>query len=337
MNDLRDTERRLSNLLHETTPEPPASIDLHALARTAKTPSRRTSRDVVRRWAAPLIAAAAVVAAIAGGLSIVVDRDGDVPVSVDGVSPAQMDQARKALANWEEAVRANPSVAVLPTTQQVGQWEPAVAEEYAKALARGAFKVSHPLGRSAQPVGEIAWAGGDVRATTVLSAAATYEQLVQCAICEAPIVVTDAMRTTMTVQTPRGPATVPAWRFTLQNTKVELLRTAFPLRNLTPLPATPYNPNRWTTVSEANVSADGRTVTARFTGNLEECYSYTAHAVESGQALILVVNDHLNPGVEGCNDVGVPRTATLELPTSLAGRAILDLSSGLPIPIAPGG
>lgn len=53
MNDLRDTERRLSDLLHDTTPEPPASIDLHALARTAMTPSHRTSRDVVRRLAAP--------------------------------------------------------------------------------------------------------------------------------------------------------------------------------------------------------------------------------------------------------------------------------------------
>ncbi|WP_328996005.1 hypothetical protein OG394_15240 [Kribbella sp. NBC_01245] len=344
MNDLRDTERRLSDLLHDTTPEPPASIDLHALARTAMTPSHRTSRDVVRRLAAPLVAAAAVIGAIAGGLAIVVGGGTAVPGS-SSVDEASMAQARQALAHWEAAVRANPAVGVLPTTQVIGQWEPAFLKRHAEAIASGAVKPGAKLDQKIQPPGKLVWADGEERPTMVLTANATYEQfpmpVATCAACE-PLEVTGARRTSMTIQTARGPVGVPAWRFSLRDTEVELVRSAIPPPTVTPLPQKPSQSHVWYRLDAAKVGADGRTVTVEFSGAVgprsQPCGAdYTAQAVESGEAVVIIVVADVHRGDGACPTVAKQRTVTVDLPKPLAGRVIVQLAEGVPVPFSPGG
>lgn len=75
---MTDPERRLAELLRESTPEPPSTIDLGRLARQARSaPSRRGS--VFGRWSAPALAAAAVVLVVAAVAVTVATQDGDEP------------------------------------------------------------------------------------------------------------------------------------------------------------------------------------------------------------------------------------------------------------------
>lgn len=344
MNDLRDTERRLSNLLHDTTPEPPASIDLHALARTAKTPSRRTNQRLVRRWTAPLVAAAAVLGAIAGGLAIVAGGGAAVPGSGSDEPPAaQVEQAYKAIAHWQDAVRTNPVLTVIPALQQVGQWEPGLAAKYAPVLAARNFRAPANLDRTPQAQSSVTWATGDVRPTGVLSAFGTFNVMTssasRCHPCT-PLVITGATRTTMNVQTTRGLATVPAWRFSLQGTQVQVLQSALPIPNVKRIPHDSQRRIHFIHLDRSVVQPDDQTITAEFVGarhpGSEVCgEDYTATAVETDDAVVIIVTTLPKPSggsgrEQACNTMGWPRTAEVRLRAELGGRPVIQLGDGVP-------
>lgn len=343
MNDLRDTERRLSNLLHETTPEPPASIDLHALARTAKTPSRRTSRDVVRRWAAPLIAAASVLGVIAGGAAVVIGGStGTTGPDTDQSTSPEVQQAHKVIAHWQAAVRDDRVLAVLPTMQQVGEWEPALAAKYARALAARSFAPfdDPPLPRNA---GEVTWADGEVdRHRQLASMGETVELMssfpTRCAGC-AQLEVSGAALTKMTVQTMRGTATVPAWRFSFKGTRVQVLHSALPAPLLQEIPQSPTSPVVFLQLARAVVEPDDRTITAEFTGgpvgNDYCAANYAATAVEAPDAVVIVITmlprTTVRPSEgQGCTDEGHARSAKVVLRDGLGNRPVIQLRDGIP-------
>jgi hypothetical protein len=60
---------------------------------------------------------------------------------------------------------------------------------------------------------------------------------------------------------------------------------------------------------------------------------YTAEAVESDLAVVVIVTEHRNPGLATCTAVGARRTAAVELASPLGDRAVLEVREGLPVPV----
>jgi hypothetical protein len=88
------------------------------------------------------------------------------------------------------------------------------------------------------------------------------------------------------------------------------------------------------------VSADGRSVTVYFTGRHsssdQPCGSdYTAEAVESDRAVVVVIVEHRYSGDndEMCELVGYGRTVTAALSRPLGTRVVLMLGYDTPLPI----
>ncbi|WP_067175108.1 hypothetical protein [Microtetraspora niveoalba] len=91
-------------------------------------------------------------------------------------------------------------------------------------------------------------------------------------------------------------------------------------------------------VSKVTVHRDGRTLTAEFTGGKTTgpCGAdYTARAVESTHAALIVVEEH--PHERGsswdCLDVGYRRRAIVRLGRPLGERAVLEAMRGMPVPV----
>lgn len=88
------------------------------------------------------------------------------------------------------------------------------------------------------------------------------------------------------------------------------------------------------------VHEDDRTLTAEFTGyrTTGPCGAdYTARAVESAHAALIVVEEH--PHERGaswdCPDVGYLRQVIVRLGRPLGDRAVLEAMRGLPVPVDP--
>jgi hypothetical protein len=93
-------------------------------------------------------------------------------------------------------------------------------------------------------------------------------------------------------------------------------------------------------VDRVTVDRDGRTLTVEFVGGVFKgpCgMDYTARAVESNHAALVVVEPHRLGSQEMCSAVGVGRTATVQLNRPLGGRAVLEAMSGMPVPVGPAG
>ena len=60
---------------------------------------------------------------------------------------------------------------------------------------------------------------------------------------------------------------------------------------------------------------------------------YTAEAVESPLAIVVIVVIHANPTSGACALVGAVRTAPVALAAQLGNRAVLEVQQGLPVPL----
>ena len=63
---------------------------------------------------------------------------------------------------------------------------------------------------------------------------------------------------------------------------------------------------------------------------------YTAEAVESDTAIVVIVHEHPNPGGGACALVGATRTAKVTLASPLGKRAVLEIKEGRPVPVTLG-
>ncbi len=103
----------------------------------------------------------------------------------------------------------------------------------------------------------------------------------------------------------------------------------------------PWNPNDppvGVTIDSASVTADGRQLTVAFVGaplpGDQPCgEDYTAEAVESDVAVVVIVTRHPHVTIGACTSVGAPRTATLKLAAPLGERTVLEVQQGLPVPV----
>ena len=103
----------------------------------------------------------------------------------------------------------------------------------------------------------------------------------------------------------------------------------------------PWNPNDspvGISIESTTGTVDGRQLTVTFVGapaGDQGCGAdYTAEAVESPTAVVVIVTEHPHSGLfAACSLVGALRTAVVELAAPLADRAVLEVKEGLPVPV----
>ncbi|MFE9693617.1 hypothetical protein [Micromonospora sp. NPDC005806] len=254
-------------------------------------------------------------------------------------------QAGEALARYDEAVRAAggaPFVPVGELTRQLGDWEPANGD-YKQALSAGLVQAASTLPAAPKSAGTIAWANGTSQDVRLISADAALAQLHaagtgDCSGC-APLKVTGARLSTMTVPTTRGSATVPAWDYTLDGTAVRLARAAVDpsaIVRVTPPPRGADHPHEGLAIESATTTTTSRDLTVTFTGapgpSSKPCGAdYGAEAAESELAVVVIIIEYRHAEHEACPAVGAQRSTTVELSRPLGERAVLEVRQGLPV------
>jgi hypothetical protein len=259
-------------------------------------------------------------------------------------APARQ-RAQAVLAAWADAVAAaGERAAVTPVgelTGQVGDWEEAVGDNNKRALMAGLIASDRPLPEEAPPDGEVVWQDGTTTKVPLMSAQQAIVAMestteVPCADC-LMLLVTDARLTSGPIETTRGPATVPIWEFTVQGTSVKVTRVAI----ANPVIVAP-DEGGWglgLAIDSASGTIDGDELTVAFVGAPNPGHmacgeDYTAEAVESELAVVVIVTRHSRVGQgEACTAVGARRTATATLAAPLGDRVVLDLQQGTPVPI----
>ncbi len=232
-------------------------------------------------------------------------------------------------------------VVVGDLTGQIGDWEELVGDNDKSALMSGQVRATTPLAQDTPPPGEVRWPDGTSTTVDLLSADRALEEITgsggsPCSDCR-PLDVTAARLSSGPVQTSRGPATAPIWEFSVlgSNVKVTRLAVANPITVVPP----PWDPNdapEGISISSARGGADAVQLTVSFVGapaaRDQPCGAdYSAEAVESRLAVVVIVLEDGNPAVGACSAVGAPRTALVHLASPLGERAVLEVKEGLPV------
>jgi hypothetical protein len=281
------------------------------------------------------------VVALAAGLS------GCALLSKDN-SPRLHQEAQADLARWSDAVTAaGGQSAVVPVgelTAQVGDWEEAVANTNKMALMAGLVEAAVSLSAETPPDGQLRWPDGSTRTVRLISAQQALSGLKadatgsSCPEC-VPLQITGARLTSGTVITSRGPAVAPVWEFTVQGTTVLVTRVAIADRvTVVPPPWNSSDPPVGISIDSATGTVGGRQLTVRFVGapgpGSQGCGAdYTAEAVESATAVVVIVTEHANGLPVPCTAVGAFRTAEVELSAPLGERTVLEVQEGLPVAV----
>jgi hypothetical protein len=258
-------------------------------------------------------------------------------------------QADAALARWAAAVEAaGGRQDFVPTegmTGQVGDWEADVGDNNKPALMAGLVEAAIQLPDDVPPNAEIRWDDGTRQNVPTISATQALKDLRgaaegQCPECK-PLQVTAARMSTAKVQTSRGLATAPAWEFGLNGTTVLVTRIAVAARggiSVEP-PAWDANDPPWgLRIDSATGTIGGLQLTVSFIGAPDGAdkpcgADYTAEAVESDLAVVIIVTARSNPIPGACTAVGAVRTATATLARPLGDRAVLEVVEGRPVPV----
>ena len=287
------------------------------------------------RWARPfaIIAAVAVAAALSG--------------CQGAQGPRLHQQAQAALARWADAVAGaggqHGVVLVGELTGQVGDWELGVGDNNKRALYAGLVEGAVSLPAEIPAEGEVRWQDGAPQTVRVTSAQQAVAEIRASATASCPdcvsMRITGARLTTGSVETSRGPASAPIWEFTLQGTAVKVTRVAIADR-ITVVPP-PWNADDapvGISVDSASGTVGGRELTVAFVGaplpGDQGCGAdYSAEAVESPTAVVVIVTEHPHGAFEACTAVGARRTASVKLAAPLGERAVLEVKQGLPVPV----
>ncbi|MFF3483408.1 hypothetical protein ACFYXC_09005 [Streptomyces sp. NPDC002701] len=195
------------------------------------------------------------------------------------------------------------------------------------------FELRAPLSADPPAKGKVRWRGGGSLTVPVSSARAAYEKLARGLNPGPSLVVTGARLGTMTLSTSRGPATVPAWHFTVAGYDTPLRRVAAGPSKLPPPPIKPV-----ARTSDAlhplagltSVSADGRTVVLRaHHGSCDE--GPAVDVLETGDNVVF--SAWIRGRSDGpCTDDLRSREVTVELDRPAGDRLLLDAFTGRPVP-----
>jgi hypothetical protein len=88
------------------------------------------------------------------------------------------------------------------------------------------------------------------------------------------------------------------------------------------------------TFIESYASIDDDTVELRFSMGVADCYGLAAVTVgDAADAVTVTVKTGSKPGAQVCIEIAELVATTVDLPTPLAGRPLIDGSTGDPIPV----
>jgi hypothetical protein len=358
------SEDRLTDLLHRLTPEPPSSIDLPRMAQRIADDEDLDATIRPRRRLLPALIAAAAIAAIAAAAVTVVSHRAEEPAPAGG-GPAptgkEVQRAKDALDRWDKAIGDSGYVPIRPQSgggssnpavwqfEEVGHWPGMTGRPTpdSAAMALRRIAVQTPLPTTRPGAGRVVWAGGESSSVKLLSQAETLQQLRSgadvCVGCKpgeidgvkaSTLVISKVTLTTMQVQTTRGPATVPAYRFSFEGKSVQALQAAVAPPTVGPMPE---KDQVNLPVDSATFSPGLQTLTVHFIGAelpaSEPCgEDYSAVAIESEHAVAVIVTRKPHGKNELCNGSGHPRDAVVQLKAPLGGRAVLETAHGTAIP-----
>jgi hypothetical protein len=186
-------------------------------------------------------------------------------------------QADAALARWAAAVEAGGGQQDFAPTEgmtgQVGDWEADVGDNNKPALMAGLVEAAIQLPDDVPPKAEIRWDDGTTKTVPTISAAQALRDLQDepespCSECH-PLQVIGARLSTAKVQTSRGPATAPAWEFSLNGSKVLVTRIAVTAGDgpaVNPPPWDASNPPTGLRIDSATATIGGLQLTVSFIG-----------------------------------------------------------------------
>jgi hypothetical protein len=298
-----------------------------------------------RRLIVVLVALAAGLSGCAGGSPF--PFVGPRPPVNDPDSDRLHRQAQAALARWADAVgaagRQEGFVPVGEMTGQVGDWEESVGENNKIALMAGMVESTLNLSAEPPPDGQLRWQDGTTETVRLVSAQEALSEIRaagtgSCTDC-VPLQIASAELASGPVETSRGPATAPTWVFTIEGTVVHVTRVAIASRiSAVPPPWDPNDAPVGISIESATGTIDGRQLEVAFTGapaaGDEVCGAdYSAEAVESPTAVVVIVTPHPHGIGESCHLVGRTRTAAVQLAAPLGERAVLEVKEGLPVSV----
>jgi hypothetical protein len=293
-----------------------------------------------RHWTVPVV----ITALLAGcaDSTPVIDQE---PVD-ESVQP-QRAQAREALDRYAAAIEAaGGAPKFIPVGETTGVTGPFDDDNAERAVAAGKVTAGGKLPSAPAQTGKVAWADGTSHTLPLLSATQVIDEMAMtsyhhdCDDCR-PVEATRARFTTMTVPTTRGEAKVPAWEFTLRSGGARITRPAIARTasvKITPPSWDPYNTPGGLAIVSATTVEGSREMTVGFTGSpgpgSQPCGAdYTTEAVESADAVVVIVITHPHAPAENCESIGAARTAPVRLLDPLGERAVLEVQQGLPVPV----
>jgi hypothetical protein len=304
-------------------------------------------RLTISRTAAVLVAALAVAACGSQHAAPPVTTHVTPSAAGQNGPAAFVARARQVTAQWERSQAARvwrtglvlmgaPDLTLVPSNAGFG------SQREKDAFGSGHFRLAGTLPAGPLP-GLVRWADGTTLRLPLLTARATFAELAAQRPCGGPyacgqLTVTGAQPGAVTVRTSRGPASVPAWRFTVaglgwQVSEVAVARSALVvLPGYGPIPAAGQNTPGVGGLTA--VSADGRTLTLSFTGSWCDA-AWGAYRYESGGTVVAGSWEKPSAGNGACLAMGMSRTARVRLARPLGTRVVLDVASGLPLVPGP--
>jgi hypothetical protein len=124
-----------------------------------------------------------------------------------------------------------------------------------------------------------------------------------------------------------------------KGTKELATRIAVPAADAIVVNPPPWDPSpAGMRIDSATWTVAGRRLTVAFTGAPDGAdkpcgADYSAEAVESDTAVVVIVIAHPNGFGGACTAVGAPRSATADLAAPLGEGAVLEVTQGLPVPV----
>jgi hypothetical protein len=221
------------------------------------------------------------------------------------------------------------------------------------ALSLRVIGTRTPLPTTKPPPGQVVWADGGSTLVKLESQSTIYgdlrngaDECLGCPLEEidgvkaSTLVISKVMLTTMQVLTTRGPATVPAYRFSFAGKSVQVLQAAVAGPPVWSLPANSGPANQ--PIDSATISPDRQTLTVQFAGALDPgsqaCgEDYFAFAIESARAVAVIVTRKPHGKGERCPPtMGSQREAVVQLKAPLGTRAVLETGFGRAVRVRRG-
>lgn len=208
-----------------------------------------------------------------------------------------------------------------------------------RAYATQNFALDTVLPATPKRTGRVTWSHGGSLTLPLMGARKAYDSVARGGNDGPRLTVTDARFGETTLLTSRGPATVPAWLFTIEGYDTPLKRVALdpsrpPAPPIRPAAETPSD-ELWPLARLLDVSRDRRSLTV--IAQHGACDKGPAvHVLETDDSVVLSgsIKGHQD-GVCTSELIGEPKRVTLKRP--LGDRILLDAFTGRPLTSKSGG